>query len=288
MNVGAVPVNRPSAMPCAGGVIVSSAPQISASFDVRDQAATAVLLKESGLLDDKLGALIAGLPGSDLDANRVDTQDAAWTAAAAALLGRDGKPTRISFAGTEQKPAPLVSVALTGTAPARNLGDRPVWQSVSITGVPKDAPAAQRSQMRITRNFFATDGSTLDLDHLTQNTVFVLVLEGRAEDGQDHRAMLLQGLPAGWEIAGQFPAGDAAGMSWLTDLSETEAQPATDDRYAAVVDLTGEKPGFRLAVKLRAVTPGTYEMPGAELSDMYRPAVFARQAANRITVLPLP
>ena len=44
-----------------------------------------------------------------------------------------------------------------------------------------------------------------------------------------------------------------------------------DDRYAAVVALTGEKPDFRLAVRLRAVTPGTFELPGAEVADMYRP-----------------
>ena len=41
--------------------------------------------------------------------------------------------------------------------------------------------------------------------------MFVLLLEGRAEDGQDHRAMLMQGLPAGWEVAGRFAEGAAAG-----------------------------------------------------------------------------
>ena len=36
---------------------------------------------------------------------------------------------------------------------------------------------------------------------------------------------------------------------------------------------------------MRAVTPGDFELPGAELTDMYRPGVFARQAAARIKVL---
>jgi alpha-2-macroglobulin len=76
------------------------------------------------------------------------------------------------------------------------------------------------------------------------------------------------------------------GMSWLGTLSDTESQPGADDRYAAVIPLTSDNKSFRIAVKLRAVTPGNYEMPGAELSDMYRPGVYARQAANRITVLP--
>jgi uncharacterized protein YfaS (alpha-2-macroglobulin family) len=74
-------------------------------------------------------------------------------------------------------------------------------------------------------------------------------------------------------------------MAWLGELSQTEAQPAADDRFAAVLALTPEAPAFRIAVRLRAVTPGSYEIPGAELSDMYRPAIYARQAANRISVL---
>ncbi|WP_048862455.1 alpha-2-macroglobulin family protein, partial [Acidisphaera rubrifaciens] len=98
-----------------------------------------------------------------------------------------------------------------------------------------------------------------------------LELDGAAEDGQDHQAMLLAGLPAGWEIERRLPAGQVAGMPWLGTLSDTAAQPAADDRYAAVLDLTGAQPGFRVAVELRAVTPGSYELPGAALSDMYRP-----------------
>jgi uncharacterized protein YfaS (alpha-2-macroglobulin family) len=147
-----------------------------------------------------------------------------------------------------------------------------------------EAPPAGRAGMHITRRFFTSDGSVLDLAHLRQNTVFVLLLEGAAEDGQPHRAQLLQGLPAGWEIAGRLAAGDVPGMPWLGTVSDTRAMPAADDRFQAVMDLTADKPAFRIAVRLRAVTPGNFEIPGAELSDMYRPAVFARQGSNRIDV----
>jgi uncharacterized protein YfaS (alpha-2-macroglobulin family) len=37
---------------------------------------------------------------------------------------------------------------------------------------------------------------------------------------------------------------------------------------------------------VRAVTAGTFELPGAEIQDMYRPGIFARQGVARITVLP--
>ena len=48
----------------------------------------------------------------------------------------------------------------------------------------------------------------------------MLLLEGKAEDGQDHRALVMQGLPAGWEIAGRFAEGAAPGMPWLGELSD--------------------------------------------------------------------
>ncbi len=252
---------------------------------LRDQLATVVLLKESGLLPDRLAALIASLPGADLRSVYLSTQEEAWAVAAAAVLGKDGQPTRVQIEGNALPAAATVIAALTGPVTVRNLGDRPVWQTVSVTGVPLEAPPAARAGMRITRKFLHDDGTPLDLDTLRQNNSFVLLLEGRADDGQDHRALVVQGLPAGWEVIGTFNEGSVPGMAWLDKLSATEAQPAADDRYAAVLSLPPDAPGFRVAVHLRAVTPGEFELPGAEASDMYRPGVFARQGVARIKVL---
>jgi alpha-2-macroglobulin len=259
------------------------------SFDygtaLRDQAAIALLLKESGLPDDRLKKLLSAMPGADLSADTLSTQEQSWAAAAGAVLSRNGTPARVALNGSDLPPAPVVSAALTGPTTVRNLSDKPVWRAVSVTGIPATPLPAARSQMRIVRQFETLDGKPLDLDHLKQNTVFVLVLDGKAEDGQPHRAMVQHGLPAGWETAGRMEAGDVPGMAWLGKLSDTEAQPAADDRYAAVVPLTPEHPDFHLAVRVRAVTPGLYELPGAEVADMYRPGVFARQAAGRITIV---
>ena len=253
---------------------------------LRDQAATALLLRESGLLPGRLASLLARMPGADAAPARLDTQQQAWLAAAAGVLGRAGEVARISLDDRALPPAPVVTVALHGDARVRNTGDRAVWQSVSISGVPAQAPPAARSAMRISRRFFALDGTPLDLAHLRQNTVFVLLLEGAAEDAQAHAVQLLQGLPAGWEIAGRLAAGDVPGLPWLGTLSATTATPAADDRFQAVLRLGEDTPAFRIAVRLRAVTPGNFEFPGAEVSDMYRPGVFARQGDNRIDVLP--
>jgi alpha-2-macroglobulin len=235
----------------------------------------------------RLAKLVALLPGASLAPETLSTQETAWLAAAAGTLGRDGRGVHVALGGTEQPqtaPGKVLTLPLTEVQAVRNLGDKPVWASFAITGVPATALPAARSKMRIGRRFFAPDGTDLDLDHLKQNTVFVLLIEGKAEDGQNHTALAVQGLPAGWEIAGRIAAGKDNGMPWLGELTETDAEPAADDRFAAVVSLTGEKPAFRVAVRVRAVTPGEFELPGAELSDMYVPAVFARQNAGRIRI----
>jgi uncharacterized protein YfaS (alpha-2-macroglobulin family) len=161
-----------------------------------------------------------------------------------------------------------------------------VWLAPGTSVSAVTCAVAARAGMQVSRRFYAMDGTSINPDKLTQNTTFVLVIDGRATDGQDHHAVVLAGLPAGWEIAGRFPGGTVAGMDWLGTLSATDSEAAADDRYAAAISLTADQPAFRLAVILRAVTPGDFEYPGITLADMYRPGVFARQGSVRITVNP--
>ncbi len=262
---------------------------------VRDQLATAVLLKESSLLPGELVKLVARLPGGDLAVELLNTQEQAWAVAAAVSLGGDARAVDVAVTkgdiGNQPASGGVRSLMLTGPVTVRNQGPRPVWQSVSTTGIPTQPLPAARSGMRISRQFLNLDGSPLNLDQLRQNTVFVLLIEGKIEDGQAHGAMVTQGLPAGWEIAGRIqPAPQGAsvpGMAWLGTLTETQAQPAADDRFAAIVNMTRADTGLRLAVRLRAVTPGSFTLPGGEMADMYRPAMFARQAEGRVKILPL-
>ncbi|MGE0226763.1 MAG: alpha-2-macroglobulin, partial [Acetobacteraceae bacterium] len=260
------------------------------SFDygsaLRDKAATLVLMKDSGVAPDRATLLAASLPGADLLPQRLNTQEQAWLVAAAATLGSGSGATQVALNGRNLPEAPIVSAALTQDGTLQNLGRKPVWASVSATGVPATPLPASRNQMQVRRKFLTSIGDDLNLDTLKQNITFILVLEGKVEDGQSHRVLLTQGLPAGWEIVGRIAGGEAAGLSWLTELTEVEAQAAADDRFAAVLALSPDKPNYRVAVRVRAVTPGSFEIPGAEVSDMYAPAIYARQGVNRIKVLP--
>jgi uncharacterized protein YfaS (alpha-2-macroglobulin family) len=251
----------------------------------RDLVAIAVLLKESGVAADQIPGLLSRLPGADFTPAVTNTQEQAWAIAAASVLGRDGRPVRVTLDGRDLPTAGVVGASLSATGQARNRGDAPVVQAVAITGVPTSPLPAVSQGMRVARRFLQLDGQPLNLDALRAGTNFILLLEARATTGERHQAMVLQGLPAGWEITGRFPAGEVQGMAWLGTLSQAEATPAFDDRYAAAVTLSGQEAVARFAVRVRAVTPGTFELPGMEAQDMYRPGVFARQNVGRITVL---
>jgi uncharacterized protein YfaS (alpha-2-macroglobulin family) len=253
---------------------------------LRDQFATAVLVQESDLMPGRLPAIRSALPGANLNPDGLNTQEQAWGGAAAAALGASAPPVSVVADGHRLGPAPTIALAVTAATTVSNPGQSPLPGSLVIQGVPLKAPVAARQGMQVKRQFFALDGSTLNPDKLTQNTVFLMEIDGQATDGQDHQAMIIAGLPAGWEIAGHFPGGTVAGMDWLGTLSTPDSQVAADDRYGAALTLSGDQPSFRLAVMLRAVTPGSFEYPGMTLSDMYRPAIFARQNTVRITVLP--
>jgi hypothetical protein len=252
----------------------------------RDALAVASLLKESGLLADRLAALMGALPGQNFTPENTSTQEQAWAVLAAARLGQGMRPIEASLDGVALPAASVVVAPLPGPARLHNRGATTIWQMVATTGIPREAQPAARQGLTIRRHFHALDGSALNLDTLRAGDGFVLILEARADADDRHQLLLQQGLPAGWEITGRFGAGEVAGLPWLGALTAIDSQPALDDRFAAAVTLEGENRMARIAVRLRAVTAGSFELPGAEARDMYRPAFFARQNTGRIAIAP--
>jgi uncharacterized protein YfaS (alpha-2-macroglobulin family) len=252
----------------------------------RDALAVASLLKESGLLADRLAALMGALPGQNFTPENTSTQEQAWAVLAAARLGQGMRPIEASLDGVALPAASVVVAPLPGPARLHNRGATTIWQMVATTGLPREAQPAARQGLTIRRHFHALDGSALNLDTLRAGDGFVLILEARADADDRHQLLLQQGLPAGWEITGRFGAGEVAGLPWLGALTAIDSQPALDDRFAAAVTLEGENRMARIAVRLRAVTAGSFELPGAEARDVYRPAFFARQNTGRIAIAP--
>ncbi len=102
-------------------------------------------------------------------------------------------------------------------------------------------------------------------------------------------------LPAGLEIESALSGDDAKLYSWLGDLTGTDVQEARDDRYVAAFNIGSmyhprnrkgpePRPTYRLAYIARAVTPGRFVLPAAEIEDMYTPGIMARTTMGKLDV----
>jgi uncharacterized protein YfaS (alpha-2-macroglobulin family) len=106
--------------------------------------------------------------------------------------------------------------------------------------------------------------------------------------------VLVDLLPAGLEIESLLNPEDGAGtngdgtarhgpFAWIGSISYANVSEARDDRYVASANLHGS---FRYAYIARAVTPGRYTMPAAQVEDMSRPGLMARTENGTITIAP--
>ena len=212
------------------------------------------------------------MPGADLSRDTLSTQEQAWAAAAGAVLGRDGAP------GAHRAGRRAICRrrrCCRRARPARP--PRATWATGRVGGRYR-SPAFPRRPLPAARTRCASPGNSSlwtasprprppEAEHGVRAGA-----RGQGRGRPGHRAMLQQGLPAGWEIAGRL----AAAMCRAWPGSASCPRPRRSRRRTTATPrwshLTAEQPNFRLAVRLRAVTPGSYELPGAELADMYRPA----------------
>ena len=174
-----------------------------------------------------------------------------------------------------------------------NNGTGVAWRTLSLTGPTRESPPAMASGYSIDKRVFHMDGTIADLDSVRQGDRLVVVVSGRPDGARNYPTVLVDMLPAGLEIETLLGPADGMGgtsydgsvhngpFSWIGSISYTDVAEARDDRYVASANLHGE---FRWAYIARAVTPGRYAMPGAQVEDMYRPGVMARSQTGAIRI----
>src|SRR5262249_27460236 len=125
---------------------------------------------------------------------------------------------------------------------------------------------------------------------------FVISISGLAAQNVFRNMAVLDLLPAGFEIESVIePTANGTSpyvfLSGLTALSMSESR---DDRFVAAFQLGDRypdkkrlsvKPAYHVAYVVRAVTPGKYVLPGAQVEDMYHPDVRARTQPGSLTVV---
>lgn len=261
---------------------------------LRDTSGVLALAAEAGQ-SAKIEALSEGLVAAMKDPNRMHTQEKAFVLLASQALLRAAGPVELSIDGQSLEdlpPAPSFTPALNEIGDGisyRNDGEGQIFRSLTVSGAPTTAPAAVDQGFALTKRVATRDGRPAVLSSARQNDRFVVVLSGTAQDNRLHPAIIADLLPAGFEIETILRPDDGAGngrngpFSWVGELSYPRVAEARDDRFVAAVDVNGRQ-RFTLAYVVRAVTPGSFVIPGAVIEDMYRPGVFSRTPVGRVEI----
>ena len=226
------------------------------------------------------------------------TQEDAWMLIAAHDLLKtagtisvelDGKPT------ASDQPIQLApdEAALEKGIDVRNAGDKPIWSLVTIEGTPQAPEPAEAKGFTIERRFLTLAGDEVDPAELKQNDRIVVAISGTASDKEDHDAVVVNLLPAGWEIESIVkPSTDEnSDFAWLK-VTTVRMREARDDRFVAAVSFGKESRyvqqdnSFQVAFVVRATTPGSYALPATAIEDMYHPVLHARTAMGTTVVAP--
>jgi hypothetical protein len=215
--------------------------------------------------------------------------------AANALLERSG-PVNVQLNGQQMAERRIIADAqrLTQGLVFRNAARGPVWRTLSLSGSPIDAPPSMQAGYSLDKTIFRLDGSLADLGSIRQGDRVVVVVSGQAEGARNYPTVIVDLLPAGLEIETLLNPSDGSGtnwdgaplngpFSWVGQITYTQVQESRDDRFVASADVRGS---FRYAYIARAVTPGRFTMPAAQVEDMYRPGVMARTGTGTITIAP--
>lgn len=254
-----------------------------------------------------LGSLIESIQQSiytDLKKNpRLSTQDMAWLILAANAFN-NGSPSGENNDNPKVKENFTVKVndkTLTAkngfvylTLNEKDLGNginiqntsqTPLWQTLEISGIAKDQTAVSQG-LEIKREYYTLDGQEVNPQSVTQGTQLVTVLSGKATDEYPSQVLVNDLLPAGFEIENtRLGFGtDLGQLSWLQKITKPDYFEPRDDRYLAFLYLDEKTRDFKLAYQIRAVTPGTYVLPGLSVEDMYAPEYFARTQPSSIQV----
>ncbi len=258
---------------------------------LRDNAAVLTLAAETKTDGVDVRALATRIAAADLAKRSTSTQEDSWMLLAAAALIKDAAEANFTIDGATVA-APLFRRFTDDELAAKpvtvgNLGVEPLDALVAATGVPTNPEPAGGNGFRIEREVYTPDGDLTDLATVKQNDRFVVVLHVTAANQQGGHIMVVDPIPAGFEIENPdiSASGDTSAFSWLSTDTPNHTEARTD-RFVAAFDRTdGDPLDYSVAYTLRAVSPGTFAAPAATVEDMYRPELNARTAAGTVEVV---
>jgi uncharacterized protein YfaS (alpha-2-macroglobulin family) len=240
--------------------------------------ASAIVQPVSRIIDEERGT------------RRTSTQEEAWLVLAAQAVARDAENIVLRTDGTEHRGAfyrTYRDAALDGSVTVANAGPAPVQAVVTVSGNPVEPEPAMSHGYTVERSYYRLDGSQMQPSSVQQNDRLVVVLKVTEAEAREARLLLVDRLPAGFEIDNPklVDSDTVAGLTWLKRDVEPAHAEYRDDRFVAAFDRRPDQPAFfTVAYMARAVSPGRYVHPSAQVEDMYRPERYGRTGFGLVEV----
>jgi uncharacterized protein YfaS (alpha-2-macroglobulin family) len=260
---------------------------------LRDLAAVVTLMLETHAAGENPAPLVERLAGQQLGRAYLSTQEQAWLIMAARAVAADSPAEMTVAVDGASRPAQKDALNLRPSADqlasgvrVANAGTGTVWATTTVMGAPEQELPPVANGFTIERQFYDLAGQPLTLDKVRQTDMLVVVITGKSGDAEDHQALVVDLLPAGFEVenARLADARSTDQLSWLPELTPTLYTEFLDDRFVAAFDLGWDRREFTVAYLVRAVTPGRYRLPASEVEDMYQPQYRARTATGTVNI----
>ncbi|SME98791.1 hypothetical protein SAMN02982989_0504 [Xaviernesmea oryzae] len=258
---------------------------------LRDGAAVLALAAESRPVPPIVPAL-ADIVAKEWSAKKyTSTQEQTWMLLAARALQSGDDNLRLNVNGADHR-GTLMS-QMTGDAlidhpvTIRNDSGDPLSAAITTVAAPSQPLPAGGDGFEITRTYYNMAGEEVNVSEAQQNERYVVVLNITETNEWPSRIVVTDLLPAGFEIDNPSIVNSAnlSNFDWIEEVQAAHTE-FRNDRFVAAFDRSaGDNRQITLAYVVRAVTPGVYDHPAAQVEDMYRPQFLARTATGKMEVV---
>lgn len=259
---------------------------------ISESAILVMVMAETAQNHPKLMDLALQLSDQAAKPDHLSTFEKGWLIRAAQALSLHDKPYKLLInkevvEGTKPFYRSFTPEMLNPKVVLENQGKTPLHYMLTTSGEPKDLTKIPSKGFTLTRELYDLNGQPVKDGQVQSGDLLVVVIKGKLLEENTHEIMVLDLLPAGFEIE-TVKFDDAylkSSFGWLKNLTELSRVEKRDDRYMSAFRM--DKPGeFAMTYFVRALNPGTYRYPGATVESMYRPEFSARTAEGTLTVKP--
>lgn len=261
---------------------------------LRDGAAVLALAAESRPVPPIVPALADVVAKEWAQKKYTSTQEQTWMLLAARALQNGDDSLKLNVNGAAHTGTLMSQMAgdvlLDHPLTIRNDSGDALSAAITTVAAPATPLPAGGDGFEITRTYYTMAGEEVSVSEAKQNERYVVVLNVTETNDWPSRIIVTDLLPAGFEIDNPSIVNSAnlSNFDWIEEVQAAHTE-FRNDRFVAAFDRAqGDNRQITLAYVVRAVTPGVYDHPAAQVDDMYRPQFSARTAMGKMEVLPAP